>query len=93
VPPHVPLVANIVEGGKTPRRTAAELGTAGYSVIVVPVAGLLASAHALRALYGALRADGDTSAMADRMLGFGELNAFLGLEELYRREAAWRGAR
>jgi hypothetical protein len=47
--------------------------------------GLLASAHALRALYGALLADGDTRAMTARMLGFAEMNAFLGLDELTRR--------
>ena len=55
------------------------------ALIVVPVAGLLASAHALRALYAALLADGDTRAMTARMLGFAEMNAFLGLEELTRR--------
>jgi 2-methylisocitrate lyase-like PEP mutase family enzyme len=93
VPASVPLVANMVEQGKTPVRTSAELGAAGYSLIVVPVAGLLASAHALRALYGALHDDGDTRAMAARMFGFAEMNTFLGLDELDRREAAWRGRR
>jgi 2-methylisocitrate lyase-like PEP mutase family enzyme len=93
VPASVPLVANMVEQGKTPVRTSAELGAAGYSLIVVPVAGLLASAHALRALYGALHGDGDTRAMAARMFGFAEMNTFLGLDELDRREAAWRGRR
>jgi methylisocitrate lyase len=85
VPARVPLVANMVEQGKTPLRTVAQLGAAGYALIVVPVAGLLASAHALRALYGALLADGDTRAMTARMLGFAEMNAFLGLDELTRR--------
>ena len=93
LPPHVPLVANMVEQGKTPVRTAAELGAAGYGLVVVPVAGLLASAHALRDVYRALSNDGDTRAVAARMLGFVEMNAFLGLDELYRREAAWRGGR
>jgi methylisocitrate lyase len=93
VPSHVRLVANMVEQGKTPVRTAAELGAAGYAIIVVPVAGLLASAHALRDVYRTLRSDGATRALATRMLGFAEMNAFLGLDELYRREAAWRGGR
>ncbi|HKA29990.1 MAG TPA: isocitrate lyase/phosphoenolpyruvate mutase family protein [Candidatus Binatia bacterium] len=93
VPRHVPLVANMVEQGKTPVRTAAELGAAGYGLVVVPVAGLLASAHALRDVYRTLRSDGETRALAARMLGFAEMNAFLGLDELYRRDAAWRGGR
>ena len=61
--------------------------------VVAPVAGLLASAHALRDVYRTLRSDGATRAAAGRMLGFAEMNAFLGLDELYRREAAWRGGR
>lgn len=86
VPAHVPLVANMVDGGKTPVRGAAELGAAGYGLVVVPVAGLLASAHALRRLYAALRRDGGTGAMAESMLGFGEMNALLGVEALYRKD-------
>ena len=62
VPAHVPLVANMVEQGKTPVRSAGELAAAGYRLIVVPVAGLLASARALRECYGALRRDGSTTA-------------------------------
>ncbi len=82
VPDAVPLVANMVEQGKTPLRTAAELGAAGYRLIVVPVAGLLAATHALRALYATLRREGGTAAMGERLLGFAEMNAFLGLEGL-----------
>jgi 2-methylisocitrate lyase-like PEP mutase family enzyme len=86
VPARVPLVANMVDQGKTPIRSAAQLAAAGYRLIVVPVAGLMASAHALRRLYGALRRDGGTGAMAQAMVGFDELNSLLGLEEFYRRE-------
>lgn len=85
MPAHVTLVANMVEQGKTPVRAAAELGAAGYSLIVVPLAGLLASAHALREVYGILRSAGDSRTLAHRMLGFAEMNAFLGLDELSRR--------
>src|SRR5258705_1725585 len=46
----VPLVANMVEQGKTPVRAAVELAGSGYRLVLVPVAPLLASAHALRAL-------------------------------------------
>jgi hypothetical protein len=49
---------------------------------------VLAAAHALRAVYGAIHRDGASGAMAERMLGFGELNDLLGLEELYRRSQA-----
>lgn len=90
VPASVPLVANMVEQGKTPLRPAAELAAAGHRIVVIPVAGLLAAAHALRAVYGAIARDGASSALADRMTGFAELNDLLGLTEYYAREAAWR---
>jgi len=89
IPAHVPLVANMVEQGKTPLRSAAELAASGYRLALVPVAPLLASAHALRALFAVLARDGATGALADRMLGFGELNTLVGLDERYRRERGW----
>src|SRR5262249_1305276 len=92
MPAHVPLVANMVDQGKTPVRGAGALAAAGYQLVVVPVAGLLASARVLRECYGALRRDGSTEALRERMLDFAELNRLVGLEELYAREAR-RGGR
>ena len=89
LPPAVTLVANMVERGKTPLRTLADLGTAGYRMVVFPLAGLLASAHALGSVYETLRRDGTTRASLDRMLGFDEMNDLLGVAERYRRERDW----
>jgi methylisocitrate lyase len=86
IPSTVPLVANMVEQGKTPLRPAGELYVAGYAIVLVPIAPLLASVHALRRLFEVLRRDGTTEATSDRMAEFAELNAFLGLAERYRRE-------
>jgi 2-methylisocitrate lyase-like PEP mutase family enzyme len=91
LPADVPLVANMVEQGKTPLRSAADLAAAGYRLVLVPVAPLLAAAHALRALFGTLARDGATRAAADRLLTFGELNVLVGLDEKYRRERDWLG--
>lgn len=91
VPASVPLVANMVEGGRTPLRTAAALAAAGHPIVVVPVAGLLASAHALAGVYATLRRDGITTAARPNMLAFAEMNALVGLEERYRREREWLG--
>jgi methylisocitrate lyase len=88
LPPEVTLVANMVEGGKTPVRTVTECAAAGFRMVVLPLTGLLAAAHALRETYATLRHDGASGAVAGRMLGFAELNTLLGLEEVYRRERA-----
>ena len=51
-------VANMIEGGKTPLRTPAELHDLGFDLIVSPLTGLLAAHRAMREAYGALRQDG-----------------------------------
>ena len=79
LPPEVPLVANMVEGGKTPRRTVAECAAAGFRIVVLPIAGLLAATHALAGLYATLARDGSSRDFGDRMLDFDAMNALLGL--------------
>jgi 2-methylisocitrate lyase-like PEP mutase family enzyme len=91
LPAGVTLVANMVEGGRTPLRTAAALAAAGYRLIVVPVAGLLGAAHALRVVYGTLARDGITTAAQPQMVAFDEMNALLGADERYAREREWTG--
>jgi len=86
VPAHVPLVANMVEHGKTPLRTARELADAGYPIVVLPVTGMLAFARAVRDAFAVVARDGASAAVSDRLLGFADLNAFLGLGDRYRRE-------
>jgi methylisocitrate lyase len=89
VPRHVPLVANMIERGRTPVRPVAALAAAGYQIIAFPVTGLLATTRALADAYRTIVADGVTTALHDRLLGFADLNALLGLEEKYRREREW----
>ncbi|MCW5889088.1 MAG: isocitrate lyase/phosphoenolpyruvate mutase family protein [bacterium] len=88
VPAATTLVANMVEGGRTPVRDTAALGAAGHRLVVQPVTGILAAAHALQTAYAALARDGTSAAVGDRLLGFDALNGVLGLDALYAREAA-----
>src|SRR5262245_956659 len=89
LPSEVVLVANMVEGGRTPLRTVDALAAAGYRLLVFPVAGLLAQTRALERVYAALVRDGTAAAEAAHMLGFDEMNTLLGLDERYRREEEW----
>lgn len=89
LPADVVLVANMVEAGKTPLRSAKELGDAGFGIALWPVTGLLAAAKAMREAYGALRRDGTSEAVSDRLLRFAEINEITGLPERYAREKAW----
>ena len=76
-----PKVANMVEGGRTPLLTPAELHDLGFDLIVTPLAGLLAGARALRRVYRHLREEGTMRAHLDELLDFDELNALVGLAE------------
>lgn len=82
VPAAVPLVANMVEGGRTPLRTSEELAAAGYAIVVAPLTGLLAAARAMERAYAALARDGSSRAVAADLLGFGEMNELLGVGHL-----------
>jgi methylisocitrate lyase len=87
--PGVPLVANMVEQGRTPLLTRDELRDLGFQMVVCPLVGLLAAAKALREAYQHLRAHGTTRDMLDRLLGFEEFHALIDLEAKYALDAKY----
>jgi 2-methylisocitrate lyase-like PEP mutase family enzyme len=78
----VPLLANMVEGGKTPVQSADELGARGFRIVIFPGGTARAVAALLQAYYGDLRHHGTTAPWRDRMLDFDGLNALIGTPEL-----------
>lgn len=78
----VPLLANMVEGGKTPVLGAAELGALGFRIVIFPGGTARAVAHTLQRYYGALHRDGTTASLRTEMLDFDGLNAVIGTPEL-----------
>ena len=77
-----PLLANMVEGGKTPMHSAEELQALGYSIVIFPGGLVRALAHAADAYFESLAAHGSTTPYLDRMLDFGALNALLGTQDI-----------
>jgi 2-methylisocitrate lyase-like PEP mutase family enzyme len=78
----IPLLANMVEGGKTPILSAQELARTGFRIVIFPGGTARAVAHTLQRYYGALHRDGTTDAMRKEMLDFDGLNAVIGTPEL-----------
>ncbi len=72
------LLANMVEGGKTPVLSAAALGSLGFRIVIFPGGTARATAHALAGYYASLRQHGSTAPWQDRMLDFDGLNAVIG---------------
>ncbi|RZJ11196.1 MAG: isocitrate lyase/PEP mutase family protein [Haliea sp.] len=78
----VPLLANMVEGGKTPVLSAAELGERGFRIAIFPGGTARAVTHTLSRYYDSLRSHGSTTPMRASMLDFEQINTLLGTSEL-----------
>jgi methylisocitrate lyase len=73
--PGVPLLANMTEFGRTPFFTATEFEAMGYRMVIWPVSSLRVANKAQEELYGAIKRDGGTQSMLDRMQTRAELYA------------------
>jgi 2-methylisocitrate lyase-like PEP mutase family enzyme len=80
-----PLLANMVEGGRTAVLSAAELEALGFRVVIFPGAIVRALAHAALEFYGVLKRDGTTDAFRGRMFDFEALNGILGTADIIAR--------
>jgi 2-methylisocitrate lyase-like PEP mutase family enzyme len=78
----IPMLANMVEGGKTPITAADELGRIGYRIVIFPGGTARAVAHTLQRYYGSLKQHQTTAPERERMLDFDQLNALIGTPEL-----------
>ena len=78
----IPLLANMVEGGKTPVQSAQELGGRGYKIVIFPGGTARAVAHTLRGYYASLHAHQTTIPWQSQMLDFDGLNAVIGTPAL-----------
>ena len=72
--PDAPLFANMVEGGRTPLLSAAELGELGFKIVVFPLSGLFSATKAMERCLTYLRKNGSTYGYSD-MLTFKEFEA------------------
>jgi 2-methylisocitrate lyase-like PEP mutase family enzyme len=78
----IPLLANMVEGGKTPVQSATALGKLGFRLVIFPGGTVRAVAHLLTSYYGRLHSEQSTLGMKDEMLDFDALNHLIGTPEL-----------
>jgi 2-methylisocitrate lyase-like PEP mutase family enzyme len=76
------LMANMIEGGRTPMHDAAQLATLGYQIVIFPGALVRALSFAAKDFFATLHRDGTTAAYRDRMYDFNGLNALLGTDAI-----------
>ena len=80
-----PLMANMVEGGKTPPLSATELEDIGFGLVIFPGGIVRALARTAGEYYASLAAHGTTAPFRARMLDFDALNALVGTPEMVAR--------
>jgi 2-methylisocitrate lyase-like PEP mutase family enzyme len=78
----VPVMANMVEGGKTPLLAASELEALGFALVIFPGGIVRALGHMASEYYASLASRGTSEPFRNRMLDFAGLNDLIGTPEL-----------
>ena len=78
----VPLLANMVEGGKTPISGADDLEELGYSIVIFPGGTVRAVSFAMQEYMGQLKKTGSTNLWRNRMFDFRGFNDLIGTPEM-----------
>ncbi len=77
-----PVLANMVNGGRTPVLPADRLHELGFSLAIWPGAGFLAAGAALETVYADIKENGETTARST-LYDFGAFNSLLGFEAVW----------
>jgi methylisocitrate lyase len=85
-----PLVANMMEGGKTPLLSADELRRIGFRLVVFPLTALFAATYAMREAFQTLKTRGVTRSAMKRMVTFEEFNKFVDLPKYKHLEQKYK---
>jgi carboxyvinyl-carboxyphosphonate phosphorylmutase len=77
-----PLVFNWAEGGRTPPIPLERIAELGFSLVLYPIATLLAATTAVRAVLQTIRTDGSPTRAMDELPTFEEFTDLIGLPEV-----------
>jgi len=87
----LPLLVNVVEGGKTPVLSAEEYIRIGYRMAIFPAVGFLAMGAALESVYGTLKATGASAGVTAPLADFMGFSKAMGFEDVWAFEKAHAG--
>ena len=79
----LPLVANMVEKGRTPVLTRDELAGLGYKLAIFPVTALLASVQAMTQVYQQFKDTGSSAKGSTSLYDFADLTRLMGFEDVW----------
>ena len=87
-----PLLANMVDSGKTPIVSAERLAALGFNVSIYPAIGMLSAAGAMTRAFEALLRDGSTASVDAPMIPLSEMHTLMGFENVWAFERRWARA-
>jgi len=79
----LPLVANMVEKGRTPVLAKADLESLGYRMAIFPIAAMLAAVHAMASVYAHLEATGSSVDVPASLYDFNDLSLLMGFQDVW----------
>lgn len=79
----VPLVANMVEGGRTPILSRSELEELGFKLAIFPASGFLAMGAALKSIYREIQSSGSSRSWKGDLYSFDEFSRLMGFEQVW----------
>jgi 2-methylisocitrate lyase-like PEP mutase family enzyme len=88
----LPLVANMVEGGRTPVLSAQELERVGYGLAIFPSAAFLAAGAAFSKVYTTLKEKRSTAGMDVPLHDFQEFSKLMGFDWVSAFDSAHAGS-
>jgi len=90
---NVPVLANMIEHGRTPLLSAQKLEDIGYDLVIFCVSSTYAAAKAIQDLMNTLKAEGTTEGFMDRMIPFDKFNRMIGLPDIRAKEEKFNTGR
>ncbi len=79
----LPLLANMVEKGRTPVLSRTDLESIGYKLAIFPVTALLAGVQAMAGVYQTFKTQGSSAGGSTPLYDFGDLTRLMGFEDVW----------
>ncbi len=84
----LPLLVNMVDGGRTPVLDARDLESLGFRIAIFPVTGFLAASAAMNSAYRHLKSTGSSKAWPGELYPFNDFSLLMGFDRIWAFERA-----
>ncbi|TZE81515.1 isocitrate lyase/PEP mutase family protein [Calorimonas adulescens] len=87
---NAPILANMIEGGKTPVLSSKQLEEMGFAIVIYPLSALYMMTKAVKDVLTELKEKDTTQGMVDKMISFKEFNEIVELSKIRENEKKYK---